>query len=163
MTMIQNRMSRSIAKLDKYPESIRRMAVNFIIKRTIPYVGTSKLCIEEITPERLIVSIPNKRKVQNHIHNVHATAMALIAETATGLLVAMNLPDDKLPLIKSMKIDYKKRSKGAMKAVASFTPEQTQQIKTEPKGSVTVPVTVTDESGESPIQCEMIWAWIPKK
>jgi hypothetical protein len=26
-----------------------------------------------------------------------------------------------------------------------------------------VPVTVTDESGEQPIQCRMTWAWVPKK
>jgi hypothetical protein len=23
-------------------------------------------------------------------------------------------------------------------------------------------VVITDESGQSPIQCEMIWAWVPK-
>ena len=28
---------------------------------------------------------------------------------------------------------------------------------------VTVPVTITDESGQSPIQAEMVWAWVPKK
>ncbi len=26
-----------------------------------------------------------------------------------------------------------------------------------------VPVTVTDESGESPIACEMLWAWVPRR
>jgi len=27
---------------------------------------------------------------------------------------------------------------------------------------VTVPVSITDQSGQSPIQCEMVWAWVPK-
>ena len=31
------------------------------------------------------------------------------------------------------------------------------------KGEVVVPVTITDASGESPIQAEMTWAWVPKK
>jgi hypothetical protein len=26
-----------------------------------------------------------------------------------------------------------------------------------------VPVSITDESGAEPIQCEMVWAWVPKK
>jgi len=26
-----------------------------------------------------------------------------------------------------------------------------------------VPVIVTDETGEQPIECEMVWAWVPKK
>ena len=34
---------------------------------------------------------------------------------------------------------------------------------TEDKGDVLVDVVVTDESGESPIVCEMVWAWVPKK
>ena len=29
------------------------------------------------------------------------------------------------------------------------------------RGEVTVAVTVTDESGNQPIECEFIWAWIP--
>jgi hypothetical protein len=35
-------------------------------------------------------------------------------------------------------------------------------ITTMDKGEVTVPVTITDESGGEPIQCEMVWAWVPK-
>ena len=41
-----------------------------------------------------------------------------MASAATGFAVGMNLPDDKLPLIKTMKVDYVKRSQGDMKAVA---------------------------------------------
>jgi len=89
--------------------------------------------------------------------------MALLAETATGFVVGMNLPDDKLPLIKSLKVDYQKRTKGDMRAVATLSNEQIQLIRTTPKGEVLVPVVVTDESGQEPIQCEMLWAWVPKK
>lgn len=85
-----------------------------------------------------MVSIRNRRPVQNHINGVHAAAMALLAETATGFVVGMNLPDDKLPLIKSLKVDYLKRTKGDMRAVATLTPEQVQLVRTTPKGEVLV-------------------------
>jgi hypothetical protein len=49
-----------------------------------------------------------------------------------------------------------------MRAVATLTPEDVARIATEPKGELWVPVTVTDESGNEPIKCEMLWAWIPK-
>jgi len=101
--------------------------------------------------------------VQNHIHGVHAAAMALLAETATGFCVGMNLPDDKLPLIKSLKVSYLKRAVGGMRAVAELRPEQVQQILTQDKGEVTVPVRISDESGQEPIQAEMVWAWVPKQ
>ena len=89
--------------------------------------------------------------------------MALLAETATGFCVGMNLPDDKLPLIKTLHVDYLKRAQGDMKAVAQLSPEQIRMILTEDKGEVTVPVSITDESGQSPISCQMVWAWVPKK
>jgi len=88
--------------------------------------------------------------------------MALLAETATGFCVGMNLPDDKLPLIKTLKVDYLKRASGDLTAVAQLRPEQIEQMFTQDKGDVTVPVVITDQSGQSPIQCEMVWAWVPK-
>jgi hypothetical protein len=89
--------------------------------------------------------------------------MALLAETASGFVVGMNLPDDKLPLIKSLKVDFKKRTKGDMRVVATLTQEQRERLKTEERGDLLVEVHVTDESGSEPILCEMLWAWVPKK
>ena len=145
------------------PANIRATVISKIFGKVVPYVGTSGLLYEEITPERVVVSIKNQRKVQNHINNVHAAAMALLAETATGFVVGMNLPDDKLPLIKSLKVSYYKRTQGDMRAVATLTAEDIARIEREPKGEVLVPVTVTDESGGEPIKCEMLWAWVPKR
>jgi enterochelin esterase-like enzyme len=78
------------------------------------------------------------------------------------------------------------RFAGSLKAVASLPEDMRKKITTEDKGEVTVPVVVTDEvrrsaafptsfvaprtyhlctlqSGQSPIQCEMVWAWVPKR
>ncbi len=157
-----NQLARTVAKLKGLP-LVGNWATSVALGRVVPLVGTAGLRYEEITPERVVVRIRNQRKVQNHIKGVHAAAMALLAETATGFCVGMNVPDDKLPLIKTMKIDYVRRSQGDMVAVAQLRPEQIQQIRSQDKGEVTVPVTITDESGQSPIQAEMVWAWVPKK
>jgi acyl-coenzyme A thioesterase PaaI-like protein len=158
-----NQLSRTVAKVEGLPAGLRPWLTSFMLGNVVPLVGTAKLRFEEITPARVVVSIRNRRKVQNHIKGVHAAAMALLAETATGFCVGMNVPDDKLPLIKTLKVDYLKRAVGDMKAVAQLRPEQIQQILTQDKGEVTVPVSITDQSGQEPIQCEMIWAWVPKK
>lgn len=163
MTVFSNRLSRTVNKLDKLPAPCRRAARSLAFGRAVPFVGTAGLSIDEMTPEKLVVSTRNRKKVQNHIGGVHAAAMALLAETATGLLVGLNVPDTAVPLIKTMKVDYKKRSQGGMVATATLTPEQIERIRTTPKGDVTVTVSVVDESGNEPIQCEMIWAWVPKK
>lgn len=92
----------------------------------------------------------NRRRVQNHIHGVHAAAMALLAESSTGAVLRMNVPDTSLPLLKSMHIDYVKRATGALRAVAMLTDEQRALLTTEPRGEITVAVTVTDEAGVNP-------------
>ena len=158
-----NNMNRVVSKLDFLPPAIRATVISKIFGRVVPFVGTSGLHYEELTPERVVVSIRNRRPVQNHIKGIHAAGMALLAETATGFAVGMNLPDDKLPLIKSLKVEYLKRTQGDMRAVATLTKEQIQLIRTTARGEVIVPVLVTDESGEEPIRCEMIWAWVSKQ
>ncbi|MDO9177273.1 MAG: DUF4442 domain-containing protein [Agitococcus sp.] len=159
---MSNQLQRVVESSKWLPANIRATVVSKILGKVVPYVGTTGLLYEEISSERVIVSIRNQHKVQNHIKNVHAAAMALLAETATGFVVGINLPDDKLPLIKSLKVDFYKRTQGDMRAVATLTPEDVARITTEPKGELWVPVTVTDESGNEPIKCEMLWAWIPK-
>ncbi|MBH1971369.1 DUF4442 domain-containing protein [Moraxellaceae bacterium AER2_44_116] len=159
---MSNQLKRVVESSKWLPANVRATVVSKILGKVVPYVGTTGLLYEEISSERVIVSIRNQHKVQNHIKNVHAAAMALLAETATGFVVGINLPDDKLPLIKSLKVDFYKRTKGDMRAVATLTPEDVARIATEPKGELWVPVTVTDESGNEPIKCEMLWAWVPK-
>ncbi|MBV6578520.1 DUF4442 domain-containing protein, partial [Acinetobacter baumannii] len=31
------------------------------------------------------------------------------------------------------------------------------------KGELFIPVTVIDDAGNEPIQCQMLWAWLPKR
>lgn len=125
-------------------------------------VGSAKLRYVELSPAKVVVKIANHKAMQNHIGQAHACAMALIAETATGFAAAMNVPDSAVVLIRSLKADYKRPSKGAIRAVATLTPEQQQQMQSTDKGETLVAVTVTDESGAEPVQCEMVWAWVSK-
>jgi len=159
----KNSMSRIADKVGRLPVGVRSTVLTLLFGRLVPFLSTSGLRFEKVGHTQLTVSIRNQRKVQNHIKGVHAAAMALLAETATGFVVGMNVPDDKLMLLKSMKVNYTKRSQGDMRAVATLDDGQILQMYSMDKGEVLVNVSVTDESGESPIQCEMVWAWIPKK
>ncbi|MCW3478838.1 DUF4442 domain-containing protein [Neisseriaceae bacterium JH1-16] len=156
-------MSRIADKANNLPEGLRSFVLSKMFGRIVPFLSTASVRFENVAPERLVVSIRNQRKVQNHIKGVHAAAMALLAETATGFVVGLNVPDDKLMLLKSMKVDYLKRAQGNMRATATLTPEQIASFHQVEKGDVTVAVSVTDDSGQEPIRCEMVWAWIPKK
>jgi len=157
--LIMNRLEKTVNQLKNYPTWVLSFAVGRIVK----LVGTTGCQFDLMTNEKVIISLQNKKKVRNHIGQIHAAAMILLAETATGMVVGMNIPDDKIPLIKSINTKFVARSKGAMKAVATLTTAQIEQIKTQEKGEVLVPVIVTDENNAEPIVTEMLWAWIPKK
>lgn len=161
--MPHNRLSRAVAVIGKLPAALQSPALSLLFGSQVKFASTAKVRVHTLTNSRAVLSIANRRKVQNHIHGVHAAAMALLAESATGFVVGMNVPDDKLPLIKSLKVDYLKRATGALHAVATLTNEQIAAIHSEEKGEVLVAVTVTDESGIEPLRCEMLWAWVSKK
>lgn len=156
------RLSRALARVEKLPTGLRSWARSYAIGRVIPFVGTAGLSIERLDHARCIITLANRRRVQNHIKGVHATATALLAETATGMVVGMNLPDTRLPLLKSMQIDYLKRAEGAVRAEAWLPEADAARMQSDERGEVTVPVTVTDSAGTVTVDCAMCWAWVTK-
>jgi len=159
----RNRLARIIHKLDDLPHWLRYFLITWIFGGTVHFVRTAGIRFEVLTEERAVAVISNRRKVQNHIGTVHASAMGLLAETATGAVLGMNVPDDKVPVLRGMRVNYLKRAQGMLRAEATLDASMLARVRSEEKGDLAVPVRVTDESGEAPLECEMLWAWRPKK
>ena len=157
-----NRLSKMVKATSKLPKGIRSTLWSKAFGRVVPMVGSANLRYLEVSHAKVVVKIENHKAMQNHIGQVHACAMALIAETATGFVTGMNVPDSAIVLIKTLKVDFKRPSKGAMTATATLTDEQQKLMQQSEKGETVVQVTVLDESGQEPIQCEMLWAWVSK-
>ena len=158
---LPNRMERQLAKLSDVPRFARSWFRSVVLRRAVPFTGTAKLRYEDMSANSVQIFVANDHIVRNHIGGVHAMASTLAAETATGMVMGMNVRDDCIPVVKDMRVQFKKRGQGAMRAVATLSDAQRELIRSTTKGEVTVPVTVTDESGNQPIECEFIWAWIP--
>ena len=158
-----NTLSRVVAKVAGFPPSMRSLLISTMFNSQVRFAGTGGIRFLELEEGRAVLTIRNQRKVQNHLRGVHAAAMALLAETATGAVVGMTLPDSRIPLLKTMHVDYVRRAKGGLRAEATLTPELRQRLLTEERGDFAVPIKVTDEDGEEPIKCQMVWAWVPRK
>ena len=158
--MQPNKIAERVRKLTALP--LGHKLLGLAIGKMIPYVRTTGLEILEMTPDVVTIRVPNRQRARNHIGQVHAAAMILVAESATGLVVGMNASDESLPLIKALNTQFIRRSQGAITATARLTPEQKSQFQLE-KATLPVAVEVRDESGAEPIRVEAIWAWIPKK
>jgi acyl-coenzyme A thioesterase PaaI-like protein len=158
-----NSMTRMVAGFDRFPHSIKYFLLSKGFGRIVPFFGTAGIRIEELSHNRVVMTLANTRRVQNHIKTVHAAAMTLLAESATGILMGMNVPDDKYLVIKSLHVDFQKKATGRMKATATLTPEQVQSAQNDAEGEILVSVSVSDEGGNEPIACQMLWAWKPKR
>lgn len=161
--MSTNPLARAVGAVSAWPAPLRNRLVTAMFNSQVRFAGTGGLRFTALSVEQAIVVIANRRRVRNHIGGVHAAAMALLAETATGSVFGMNVRSDALPLLKQMHIDYQRRAQGALTATATLDEVARARILAEPKGEIVVPVTVTDEAGEQPIQAQMTWAWVPKK
>lgn len=158
----RNRLSKLVHSTARFPQGVRTALWSKAFGRIVPMVGTAKIRYLEVSASQVTVSLANHKAMQNHIGQLHACAMALLAETATGFVTAMNVPDSAIVLIKSMNADFKRPSKGAMTATATLTAEQQKLMQSTEKGETLVSVTLQDESGAAPVECQMLWAWVAK-
>ncbi|WP_019673427.1 DUF4442 domain-containing protein [Psychrobacter lutiphocae] len=163
---IRNPFTKILAVVQLLPKTTHATVLTKIFSKLVPYVGTTGIHYEEVTPNKLVVSLNNKKNVQNHIGSVHAVAVTLLAETATGFILALNLPSDRLLLVKSYEVNfYRPVKKGQIAAIATLNNQQRQYILDTPKGEMVIPCVIEDRQSDNeraPITVEMTWAWIPK-
>ncbi len=161
--VVINPLRTFVDKVNQYPTWLSAKLITWAFRYKVKLAGTTGIEVLHTDGKTATYRQKNRRKAQNHIGSIHAAAMALLAESCTGFIVGINLPGDKLPLIKRMNLNYVKRATGCMTAVASLTDEQIALMQTADKGEVNVKVQVTDAIGIEPLECEMIWAWVSKK
>ncbi len=157
-----NKLSRLVSKVNSAPAFCRSWLLTLLFGRTIKFAGTAGVKVESLDFQQAKLRLANRSKVQNHIGSVHAAATALLGESASGFLLGMHVADDKIPLLKSMQIQYLKRSTGALTAQAQLDDTQISQIRSTDKGEVVIRVLIKDQLGVEPVEALYTWAWIPK-
>lgn len=152
---------------DRYaerPDRLRRPLVTRAVGSVIPFVETAGCFIEAYTPTRVAVRLDNREAVQNHLGGLHAAALALLAETASGLVVALNVPSGSAPLLRNMEVAFERYAQQVVEAEATLTDDESDRIQSKPIGRITVDVTLTaPEDDETLVSSELEWAWLPEE
>jgi len=147
-----------------HPPRLRRPLVTEAVGRVIPFVDTAGCSVEAYTPTRVAVRLDNRPAVQNHLGGLHAAALALLAETASGLVVALNVPPASAPLLRTMDVSFERYARHAVQAEATLTSEESDRIRSRPIGRIDVDVTLTaPEDDETLVSSALEWAWIPEE
>jgi acyl-coenzyme A thioesterase PaaI-like protein len=145
------------------PTNLRRPLVTRAIGSVIPFVDTAGCFIEAYTPTRVAVQLDNREAVQNHLGGLHAAALALLAETASGLVVALNVPPSSSPLLRTMDVSFEQFARDTVQAEATLSPEEADRIQSRPIGKMDVDVTLTAPDDETTLVTSALqWAWVPE-
>lgn len=163
---VNNQFTKLLSVTKFLPAGARANILSKAFGKVVPFVGTAGVYYEQVEPNQVVVSLNNTKAVQNHIGSVHAVAVTLLAETATGFVLALNLPSDRILLIKSYSVNfYRPLKKGQVAAIATLSDEARLEILNTPKGEMVIPCVIKDRDSDSDrdsITVAMTWAWIPK-
>jgi len=65
-----NRLAQTTQKIANVAGPFRQQAITLARLSTAKFVATARLKVEELSAERAVVSVANKKRVQNHIGGV---------------------------------------------------------------------------------------------
>ncbi len=147
-----------------HPDHVQPPLITKAIGEVIPFVSTAGCFIDAYTPTRVAVRLDNREDVQNHLGGLHAAALALLAETASGLVVALNVPSGSAPLLRTMDVSFDRFSRGTVQAEATLADEETEQIQSRRIGRIDVGVTLTaPDEDDTLVSSRLQWAWLPEE
>ena len=151
---------------DRYrdvPPLLRRPLVTKAVGEVIPFVDTAGCFIEAYTPRRVAVRLDNETRLRNHLGGLHAAALALLAETATGLVVALNVPDGSSPLLRTMNVSFDAFARETVQAEATLTDDESAQVQSRTIGQIEVDVTLAAPDDDTTLVSGTLkWAWLPE-
>ena len=121
-----NRLHTLVSKMNGYglPNMLHQFVLSTMFKTKVKFAGTTGIHIRSLTGKEAHVTLKNSWRIQNHIGGIHACAVSVLAESTSGMLLGLHVPDTHLPLLKKMSISYKTRIQGNLTAIATLTNDQ---------------------------------------
>jgi acyl-coenzyme A thioesterase PaaI-like protein len=123
----------------------------------IPYSGSVRPHVQHLEPGYARVELRERRRLRNHLRSVHALALANLGELASGLAMALALPDDTRGIPIRIEIDYLKKARGRIVADGRAAPPAA--IADEQDASATADI--TDETGALVARMTVTWRLSP--
>lgn len=116
-----------------------------------PYFATIKPQFIDLRPSYCEIKINKRRAVENHLHTVHAIAMANMCELCAGMVTEVTIPSSMRWIPTNMQINYIHKAKTDLRAIAQMTSpsswDETQDL--------TVPVSVIDAAGKEVVNASI--------
>ena len=139
------------------------------MKQAVPYVKTTGIEFEEVSPTRIVAVLPDNPDLHNHIGGPHAAMMFGLAESASGAVVmaafAAHL-GKATPLAVRAEIAYKKIAMGVVRAEAVLgrpADEVLAELEAGTRPEFPVNIMITDAAGVTTCEMTVVWTLKPAR
>ena len=129
-----------------------RRIFSILLGRIVPYTGSIKPLVLELTASGARIQLRDRRAVRNHLRSIPAIALANIAELTTGLPLAYAVMPAGRTILLSLTVDFVKKARGTVTATSSFVPPSATH-----ESEIEIPVEVRDESNEVVVRARARW------
>ncbi|NNM44485.1 hotdog fold domain-containing protein [Knoellia koreensis] len=144
-------------RVTAYPQGKRIFSLVF--EQAAPYFRTTRPRFVELGPNRAVLTIRKRRRVQNHIGTVHVIAICNGLEAAMGALAEATIPATRRWIPKGMEVDYTAKATSDITCVAETDPADWARA-----GDVEIPVRVKGIRDDgTPVVQGVIRLWVTDK
>ncbi|MDQ6957619.1 MAG: hotdog fold domain-containing protein [Mariprofundaceae bacterium] len=135
-----------------------RRFYSLMLGRMVPYSGSIRPLVLQLEPGYVRIELRDRRALRNHLHSIHAIALANLGELASGLAMIAALPDDVKAIVIKLEIEYLKKARGRLLAEGRAKPPCTiTETVTQ-----TVHAEIKDDSGDVVARLNVHWQMKPK-
>lgn len=98
-----------------------RWVFGLLVKRLIPYTGSVSPRVEVLEPGHAVISITQRRRLEQHLGSIHAIALANVAEFASGAAMTTAMPSGYRGIVTRFSMEYFKKARGVITAESRAT------------------------------------------
>jgi acyl-coenzyme A thioesterase PaaI-like protein len=139
------------------------------MQQTVPWVGTVGIEFVEVTPQRVVLRLPDDPALRNHVGGPHAAMIFGVGETATGavtLAAFASTMERATPLPVRSEIAYQRIARGPLTAVAVLgrpAEDVIAELESGTRPEFGIDVTITDGDDRETTRMTVVWTLRPNR
>lgn len=147
-----------ITRIQRLADFLRKVPGGFwILSRllaiTVPYSGTIRADIAQMGDGSAALTMRDRRSIRNHLHSIHALALANLGELTANLALITLCPEGGRFIVTRMDTEYVKKARGELLCTCDIPTD----LPWKTLSGTAATATIVDSSGEVVTRVTIYW------